>query len=317
VQYGKRLKDLLRKFVAEIPPIGDTALAAELQRVQADLEEMRRACGFPPGHFYSPIPSMADVDRHAAKLFDTSSSDCPGVRLNETAQLALLDQLAPYAADIPFAARPGNGLRYGFENSFYSYSDGTFLYSMLRHHRPRRIIEIGSGFTSALILDVNERCFDNRISCTFIEPYPERLLELLKPGDEQRIDLRREGFQDVDPAMFSELAPSDMVIVDSTHVSKIGSDVNHIVFNVLPMLGKGVLIHFHDIFFPFEYPKGWVYEGRFWNEIYLLRAFLQFNSAFEIVLLTKYLERFHRERLERSLPLTARHHGAQMWLRRV
>jgi hypothetical protein len=104
--------------------------------------------------------------------------------------------------------------------------------------------------------------------------------------------------------------------VDSTHVAKVGSDVNHILFEVLPSLRSGVYVHFHDIYFPFEYPKEWVYQGRAWNEAYVLRAFLQHNDAYEIVLFGSFLSAFHRPWLAERMPLVARNPGSSLWLRK-
>jgi hypothetical protein len=90
-------------------------------------------------------------------------------------------------------------------------------------------------------------------------------------------------------------------------VSKTHSDVNYIFFEVLPRLRSGVYVHFHDIFYPFEYPKEWVYQGRAWNEAYILRAFLQHNDRFELLFFNSFLERFHRDTIARNMPLCLRH----------
>lgn len=105
-------------------------------------------------------------------------------------------------------------------------------------------------------------------------------------------------------------------MLEGNHVSKTGSDVNHLLFSVLPRLRPGVLIYFHDIFFPFEYPEAWVYEGRAWNECYLLRAFLQYNAQFRIELFTSYLANFHLDEFRR-FGLTPKQTGASLWLRRL
>jgi hypothetical protein len=99
-------------------------------------------------------------------------------------------------------------------------------------------------------------------------------------------------------------------------VSRLGSDVNHELFEVLPTLQRGVHVHFHDIFFPFEYPLEWSEEGRAWNEAYLLRAFLEYNDAFEIVLFNDLVGRCFRGLLERDFPLWLRNPGGSLWLRK-
>jgi hypothetical protein len=125
-----------------------------------------------------------------------------------------------------------------------------------------------------------------------------------------------EPIQNVDLAMFEELAANDILFVDSTHVSKTGSDVNRIFFEILPALASGVYIHFHDIFYPFEYPMDWVYEGRAWNEAYMLRTFLQYNQAFEIVCFNTFLERFFRDFFVEHMPLCLKNTGGSIWLRK-
>src|SRR5262249_30659220 len=144
------------------------------------------------------------------------------------------------------------------------------------------VIEIGSGFSSALMLDVNERFLDKRTNLTFIEPNPDRLHLLLNEDDKRRVRIvRRPGQETSD--LLCKVRPGGFLFVDSSHVSKIGSDVNFICFEVLPNLPIGTFIHFHDIFWPFEYPNEWIAEGASWNEAYLLRAFLTMNTCFEII----------------------------------
>ena len=194
-------------------------------------------------------------------------------------------------------------MRYRFENPAFSYFDAIILYSMIRYLRPKRVIEIGCGYSSCVLLDTNERFFDNRIDCTFIEPYPQLLMSLLKEPDRSRITVIPTRLQDVESEVFLRLEPNDILFVDSSHVSKTGSDVNHAVFDILPRLAPGVYIHFHDIFHPFEYPKQWVYQGRSWNEAYLLHAFLQYNDAFAIQLSNSFIQHFHRDVVSRDMPL--------------
>jgi len=136
---------------------------------------------------------------------------------------------------------------------------------MIRHLSPKRFIEVGSGYSSCVVLDINELFFDNRISLTFIEPHTELLFSLIKESDKETSKIIPTDLQDVGLEVLSELCPEDILFIDSTHVSKIGSDVNHIFFEILPRLARGVYIHFHDVFYPFEYPKEWIYEGRAWN----------------------------------------------------
>jgi predicted O-methyltransferase YrrM len=270
----------------------------------------------PNGHFYSPIPSQEEICRDRARIFSGMPTQIPGVDLNTDAQREFLNELIQYYQDLPFSSDRHDGLRYFYENTAYSYSDAIFLNGMLRHAKPKRVIEVGSGYSSCMLLDANERWFENSIECTFIEPYPDLLFSLLKDGDRERINVHAARLRDVDLSTFEKLEANDILFIDSTHVSKIGSEVNYAFFNVLPALKSGVYIHIHDVFYPLEYPKQWVDERRAWNEIYILRAFLQGNRDFEIVAVNTYLEEFHRGFFEANMPLCLKSPGGSIGLRK-
>jgi predicted O-methyltransferase YrrM len=271
----------------------------------------------PPGHFYSPIPALDYVKKNATKIFGMIPEDIPGVDLREDEQLAVLYSFQESYQELPFADEKTEYLRYFYNNPAYSYSDAIFLYCMIRNVKPKQIIEIGSGYSSCVTLDTNELYFDNSIKVTFIEPYPELLLSLIKDEDKKRIHLLASNLQEIDLAVFKSLGAGDILFIDSSHVVKIYSDVNYIFSEILPSLAPGVLIHFHDIFYPFEYPERWIFENRAWNEIYFLRTFLQYNYAFEIVFHNRYLEHFHREYFEKNMPLCLKRLGASIWIRKV
>jgi len=288
-----------------------------LRALLAELNSARETFRFvPAGHYYSPIPSADAIREHAARSHAAPTAELPGISLNERRQLELLDALKSYYQELPFPELKTAARRYFFENPAYSYSDAICLYGMIRHVRPRRIIEVGSGFSSCVMLDTNELFFDNKIECTFIDPYPERLLSLIRKDDHTRIAIVPKRVQDVDSGRFRELAANDILFIDSTHVAKVGSDVNHIIGNILPALRPGVYVHFHDIFYPFEYPLEWLEEGRVWTEAYLLRAFLAFNSVYDIVLFNTFLERFYRDEFVQDMPLCLKNEGGSIWLRR-
>jgi len=245
----------------------------------------------PPGHFYSPIPCIDEIKAKKKEIFDTILKDIQGIDLNDHGQIILFNEFRKYYKELPFEAHKKENLRYFFENPSYSYSDAIILYCMIRHVRPKRIIEVGSGYSSCVILDTNEIFFHNSISCTFIDPYPKLLQSLIKDSDRDTIEIVPKKLQDIPLGRFSDLSAGDILFIDSTHVSKIDSDVNYVFFKILPNVDSGVYIHFHDIFYPFEYPKEWIYKGAAWNEAYLLRAFLQYNAAFKIQFFNTYL--FH------------------------
>lgn len=151
---------------------------------------------------------------------------------------------------------------------------------------------------------------------TFIEPYPALLKSLLKDSDLKKVTLHERRLQDIPLDVFSTLDKNDILFIDSTHVSKIDSDVNYILHEILPSLKSGVYIHFHDIFYPFEYPQDWIEAKRAWNEQYILRAFLEFNASFEIAFFNTFLEAVHREKILGMFPLAAKNEGGSLWLRK-
>ncbi len=266
-------------------------------------------------HYYSPVPVMQEVERRKAAIFDRSRQEIPGVDLRVEEQLALVDRLAPLARDFPLPDQPSPNFRYWLDNKFFPYSDGVFFHCLMRHVRPQRVIEVGSGFSSAVCLDTNDRFFGGRVQCTFIDPDTCRLDKLLTDSDRDRVTVLRKRVQDVPLAEFQKLEAGDILFLDSSHVAKVGSDVNHLFFEVLPALASGVYVHIHDVFFPFEYPEAWVYGGRAWNEAYLLRAFLQFNDKFRIVAWPDYLDRFHGETLHSRLPYCRQNSGS-IWIQK-
>jgi predicted O-methyltransferase YrrM len=292
------LKSVFKKSIESLPYISTLARYKSYQKV-------------PPGHFYSPIVLPSEAEKYKSRIFSIPDQ-LPGIEMNTTTQLKMLEEFRKFYPEIPKGWDTG-GLRYQFDNKFYSYSDAIFLYSMMRYVKPKRVIEIGSGFSSALMLDTNEIFFNNTIDLTFIEPYPKRLNSLL--GDKKDITLIEKPLQEVDLSVFSKLEADDILFIDSTHVSKTGSDVNIILFEILPLLKKGVKIHFHDIFYPFEYPAVWVLQtGRNWNEAYALRSFLSFNSSFQIFFFNTYLEFFHKPWFELNMPLCMKNTGGSLWI---
>jgi predicted O-methyltransferase YrrM len=239
---------------------------------------------FPPGHYYSPILNQFEYKNNNFKFW----SELGDIKLNSEKQNEVLSAIQIYFQDFPNLLTVKK--RYDFNNDWYPYLDAKVLYSLIRFYRPQNIIEVGSGYSSALILDVNETYFENKIELTFIEPNPNRLIKLLYEKDWETTSILKEIVQNIDLEKFKSLNENDILLIDSSHVSKSNSDVNFLFFHVFPVLKPGVIIHIHDVFFPFEYPEEWIKSGKDWNESYLLRAFLQNNADYEIVFFTDYLK---------------------------
>lgn len=256
-----------------------------------------------PGHFYSPLPAIDDVRRDYARVADRGQDHVAGIDLRESAQLELVQLLATHRQAMPFPHKPEAGSRYHLDNPFFSFGDGVMLWLMLANERPSRVVEVGSGYSSAAMLDAADALALDATQFVFIDPYPERLLALLSAADEHRCRVIEQPLQAVAQQEFDALEAGDLLFIDSSHVAKFGSDVNDLFVRIIPQLKPGVLIHVHDICWPFDYPQHWFDDGRAWNEAYLLRAFLQFNDAFEIVMFNDFLVAQHRALIQEHLPL--------------
>jgi hypothetical protein len=295
-------ENLLRRIAGK--PYRGAATALR-RRAASSLGQLRSPLYAEPGHYLSPIAGAKDVEQ---ALRD--QPPLAGLDLCREQQVALIQQLAECWHGLPDDPMPGWRYR---SSAMFAPADATVYVAMLKHFRPQREIEVGSGFTSALALDTRDR-FLPELKLTFIEPYPDRLHSLLREHDRDSCEIIPLAIQDVPLETFDALSSGDILFVDTSHVAKTGSDVNWIIFNVFPRLAHGVIVHIHDIFWPFEYPRQWVEDGRSWSEIYLLRAFLMYNSAFSILLFNDWMWHHHPELLTALDPAFAGATGS-IWLR--
>ena len=263
--------------------------------------------------FYSPIP---DVVKLQASLWERRS-DLAGIVLDLDQQLRFLKrELAPYVDEF---RPPGDSEGRGFqlENPSYGSGDAELLYAMIRHTKPKRVVELGSGHTTRILAHAsaaNER--DGAPAELWVfDPFPAAGIASL-PGVTR---VEETPAQDVRLDVFTQLGERDVLFVDTTHTVKIGGDVNRIVLDVLPRLRPGVVVHFHDIFLPWEYPRSWIEDlGLYWTEQYLLQAFLAHNAAYEIICAMHALWRTHRAEIDEFVP-SLREGGAPgaFWIRRT
>lgn len=268
---------------------------------------------FPVAHYYSPIVGIDEYRKAKAAGFQKDELGDIDFRTNE--QLELLSSFNSFQAEMPsWDGKDGN--RYKLRNDWYPETDGIVLYSIVRKFNPKRVIEVGSGFSSACMLDVNDKFFDGKMEFTFIEPNPERLNDLLKSNDKSLAKIIVKNVQTVDLEEFKALEANDMLLIDSSHITKTGSDVNFLIFQVFPVLKPGVIIHIHDIFDGFEYPEKWIISGRSWNESYILRAFLQNNSGYEMLFFSDYLQQHHKEAFVSSIDPKRYLNGSAIYLRK-
>ncbi len=268
---------------------------------------------FTPGTFYSPVPDLAEIEKQTDRLF--SRREMPGIDLREGDQESLFRVVASLARDLQLGTQPKTTTRYGSDNTNFGIGDALVLAGMLRHLRPSHYLEVGSGFTTALAADINEMFLDGSMMITAIEPYPDLLKSLLRPTD--AVDILPQPVQSVQLERFAALQPNDVLFIDSSHMLKTGSDVHFLMTFVLPIIREGVYIHFHDIFWPFEYPRDWIEAGRAWNEDYVLHTFLLYNDVFEIVLWNHWIGVNRRNLVAQELSAMLENIGGSLWLRRV
>jgi predicted O-methyltransferase YrrM len=269
---------------------------------------------FPPGHFASPIPNVTEIF-DSKKLFD-ESQDIKDIELNIEKQIENIEALKEYIIDNPYE-KPNLINRYKFENGMLGPMDGLVLFSVIRKYNPSRIVEVGSGYSSAIMLDVNNLYFGDKLKLTFIEPYPARLNSLLRDNDAQSVQIIEDKIQNVDLELFKNLEENDILFLDTSHIVKTGSDVNYWLFNILPILKTGVIIHIHDIFWPMEYPKEWIEQQKCYTEIYLIRAFLMNNSDYEIIVFNNFLQKKYNNHIIKISEKLTETQGGSLWLRKV
>ena len=254
-----------------------------------------------PAHFYYPIPHTRDLPD---KVF-TRISDSPGLDWNTSRQLEYLRSIFPnYAVERAF--EPNTGL---------NVVDAAIFYAMIRHHKPRRLIEVGSGSSTLIAASA---CLQNTAEghpCEYIaiDPFPT---VAVKRGVTGLSALWTRRVQDVELSAFADC---DMLFIDSSHVAGIGSDVTFEQLEVLPRLRPGCLVHFHDILLPGEYWKDWVMGERFfWTEQYLLHAFLLFNRAFQLEWASRFMQLTHSADVLATFPgYREDFRMTSFWIRRV
>lgn len=275
----------------------------------------------PNGHFYSPVCDPADLHARREQLWSPTPSECLGIDFNDANHRTVLKQWFPNyfpAYDYPEKGTQDNELTYFYtQNSQFSWLDSRAAFVILRALAPKRIIEVGSGYSSLLMADINQRFLGGTANIQCIEPYPRAFLQRKILG---LSDVIVERVENIPLDTFTRLQSGDVLFIDSSHVAKTGSDVNYLFFEVLPRLQVGVVIHIHDIFLPAEYPVAWaIDENRSWNEQYLLRALLMFSSSFETLFGCNYAWHRHQPDLRSALNYSDNRAfgGASYWIRRV
>lgn len=270
-----------------------------------------------PVHFYYPLP---DTGRLPDSLWD-APADPAGIDLREKSQLDLLATLSAayreeyerFPVDPPAVAGT-----FHLRNGHFESVDAEILYSLVRHRRPRRFFEIGSGYSTLLTRQAAEVNAAQGHPCaiTVFDPYPS---PLLTRATSSPVTVRAEPAQRIPLGTFDVLEEGDILFIDSSHVVTIGSDVRRLILEVIPRLKPGVLVHVHDLFLPADYPRYWVKTRlRFWNEQYLVQAFLAFNARFQVVWGSHYMALRHPDALAAAIPsFRPEHWPGSFWFGRT
>lgn len=274
-------------------------------------------------HYYGPIP---DTRTLKDELWQRHS-ELIGIDMNEERQLKLLSDFVSEFKDEydrPLHNCDQNLKPYEYDVDYGSFSfgtvDGEISYCMIRHFKPEKIFEIGSGNSTRLLarsILKNKEESGQKCKLVAIEPYPTDFLKAGFPGLSKLISTK---VQDIPLSEFNKLKENDILFIDSSHVLKIGSDVQFEYLEILPRLNKGVIVHAHDIFLPAEYRKEWVLKDyRFWTEQYLLQAFLIFNDSFEVLWAGSYMHLKHPDKLEMAFNLYKRDERwpGSFWMRKI
>jgi len=251
--------------------------------------------------FNSPVPDLKDLEWR--KVWD-HRSELAGIDFRPDAQVAFLLKLGKeFGQECNWSPNPSSDpYKFYTENYTFSFGCAAATHCILRHFKPRRLIEVGSGNSSLVIsnaLSLNTQESEYII----VDPYPRSMIENGLPALTRLV---KERVELLDVNFFAQLGKDDVLFIDSGHVVRIGGDVNYLILDVLPRLAPGVIVHFHDIGLPYEYPKVYATNPQFrvfWTEAYLLQAFLCFNSQFEILIAMNYLMSDRQEVFRTAFPL--------------
>lgn len=239
-------------------------------------------------HYYLPIPDDDDL-KHLC------SSELIGIAMNDKFQLCFTnDVILKYKSE--FVSFPihssGNPCHYYLVNGNFMVGDGNAYCALIRHLKPKAIIEVGSGNSTLLANHAIEKNIEESADyeCNFIaiEPYPRDCLMTLSRVTE----LKKCKVQNVALDYFIQLNPGDILFIDSSHALKAGGDVWLEYCEIIPRLKSGVYIHIHDISLPKPYPSVYYDAHLYWNEQYMLQALMTNNEKLEVVWAGTYL--FHK-----------------------
>jgi len=270
-----------------------------------------------PYHYYEPLPEFSQITQE--QVLQRREPAC--IEWNFEAQVNWIKRLSVYSTEIEkLVNEQVPALKFDFFNDFFFELDAVVYYALLREVKPSTVIEVGCGYSTQIAVKAiamnQQEGKAGKVIC--IEPYPES--QLTEANLE--VQLIQERVETIDLKVFEQLSAGDILFIDSTHTVKFGSDVCREILDILPAIASGVWIHFHDIFFPYDYPPKWlIEERRAWNEQYMLEAFLAYNHSFEVILANHWLCVDYPQDVAQIWPGVLKwkepyHHCGSLWLRK-
>ncbi len=259
-----------------------------------------------PDHYYHP---MINPGKHLTKSL-RDDRNLPGIDLNTEEQVSLLSKFHYSEELLKFPLEKTKDIEFFYNNKSYCSGDAEYLYNMVRHFKPGKIVEIGSGHSTLMVKNaVKQNKLEDPnyiLKHVCIEPYEQPWLDKID------VELIREKVESVNKSVFEQLGHNDILFIDSSHIIRPQGDVLFEFLEILPIIKPGVIVHVHDIFTPKDYLNEWIFdEHLFWNEQYLLEAFLTSNAEFKIIGATNYLSHHYRTEFAAKCPIFAQQAGRE------
>jgi predicted O-methyltransferase YrrM len=276
----------------------------------------RRDWRLSPNNYYSALP---DLDQLDDTVWERESA-MVGVPFDPEAQIAFAEtHLARYAAELAAPYTAEDPLDFHLDNAHFESVDAEIAYAMLRHLRPRRVVELGSGFSTQVLAAAAQRNGEEGAPCELYayNPYPsDRMRAVLGrgiPGLTEHVEIEAQALP---LETFTQLDAGDVLFIDTSHTVKLGGEVVHLFLEVLPRLAPGVVVHIHDIALPYEYDRRFVVDLQMpWAEQYLLQALLCGSLDWDVLFGAQSAARKHPERLRAIVPSLRDHHfPSSLWM---
>lgn len=252
-------------------------------------------------HYYEPMFNPKHL-QHSLR----DDRNLPAINMNTDEQLSILRQFHYNDELLAIPAHKTDKMEYFYDNGSFLSGDSEYLYNIIRHLKPKNIIEIGSGSSTMMALNAisKNKAEDSNYTCKMmcVEPYENSWLEKT-----ESIIIRKK-VEDIEKSFFEQLTTNDILFIDSSHMIRPQGDVLFIYLQLLPLIKPGVYIHIHDIFTPKDYLDEWIFKNiRLWNEQYLVEAFMSYNQNFKIIGALNFLRHQHYNEFSSKCPVLKQH----------